>query len=126
MKLAQLSGTRRTGDDAERIAERYLTRQGLALVARNYRCRYGEIDLIMRQAETLVFVEVRLRKAASGNADFGGAIASITASKQAKLIATAQHYLSGMKALPRCRFDAVLLSRLDVKNIEWLPNAFEA
>lgn len=126
MKLAQLFGTRKTGDDAERIAERYLTQHGLTLVTRNYHCRHGEIDLIMRHAETLVFVEVKLRKTTTGRADFGGAIASITASKQAKLIATAQHYLSGMKALPRCRFDAVLLNGLDTKAVEWLPNAFEA
>ena len=126
MKLAQLFGTKRTGDDAERIAERFLTQHGLTLVARNYHCRYGEIDLIMRHAETLVFVEVKLRKMTSGRADFGGAIASITASKQARIIATAQHYLSGMRELPQCRFDAVLLNALDTKAVEWLPNAFEA
>ena len=80
----------------------------------------------MRQAETLVFIEVRLRKTTAGKADFGGAIASITPSKQAKLIATAQHYLSGLKSLPPCRFDAVLLKGLNANDVEWLPNAFEA
>ena len=126
MTLTALFSTKKTGDDAERIAEHYLTRQGLKLVARNYRCRFGEIDLIMRQAETLVFIEVRLRKTTAGKADFGGAIASITPSKQAKLIATAQHYLSGLKSLPPCRFDAVLLKGLNANDVEWLPNAFEA
>lgn len=126
MTLAQLFNPKKTGDDAERIAERFLTRRGLELVARNYRCRYGEIDLIMRQAETLVFVEVKLRKTMSGKVDFGGALASITASKQAKLVATAQHYLANMKYPPQCRFDAVLLNGLNIDNVEWLTNAFEA
>ena len=126
MSLAQLFGTKKTGDDAERIAERFLNERGLKLVARNYRCRYGEIDLIMQQAETLVFVEVKLRKTKSGKVNFGGALASITLSKQVKIIATAQHYLAGMKQLPPCRFDAVLLNGLSLNDVEWLPNAFEA
>lgn len=126
MTLLRFFSPKKTGDDAERIAESFLIRRGLALVARNYRCRYGEIDLIMRQAETLVFVEVKLRKTKSGKVDFGGALASITPSKQAKLIATAQHYLAGMKQLPPCRFDAVLLNGLNVDDVEWLTNAFEA
>lgn len=126
MTLTQLFSPKKTGDDAERIAERFLTKRGLELVARNYRCRYGEIDLIMRQAETLVFVEVKLRKTTSGKVDFGGALASITASKQVKLIATAQHYLAGKKHPPPCRFDAVLLNGLNINDVEWLTNAFEA
>jgi putative endonuclease len=126
MTLTQLFSPKKTGDDAERIAERFLTKRGLELVERNYRCRYGEIDLIMRQAETLVFVEVKLRKTMSGKVDFGGALASITSSKQAKLIATAQHYLAGMKHPPQCRFDAVLLNGLNINDVEWLTNAFEA
>ena len=126
MTLLQLFSTKKTGDDAERIAERFLVRHGLTLVARNYRCRHGEIDLIMRDGESLVFVEVRLRKPLRGKADFGGALASITASKQAKIIATAQHYLAGMKHLPPCRFDVVLLNGLNVQDVEWLTSAFEA
>jgi putative endonuclease len=126
MKLAQLFGTRRTGDDAERIAEIFLVNHGLRVVARNYHCRYGEIDLIMRENETLVFVEVKLRRVNSGKVDFGGALASITKSKQTKLITTAQHYLAGMKQLPPCRFDAVLLNGMNADGVEWLRNAFEA
>ena len=126
MTLLQLFSTKKTGDDAERIAERFLTTHGLKLVARNYRCRYGEIDLIMQDCESLVFVEVRLRKPLHGKVDFGGALASITTSKQAKIIATAQHYLAGMKQLPPCRFDVVLLNGLNVTNVEWLKGAFEA
>lgn len=126
MTLLQLFSTKKTGDDAERIAERFLIRHGLKLGARNYRCRHGEIDLIMQDGETLVFVEVRLRKPMRGKGDFGGALASITAAKQAKIIATAQHYLAGMKHLPPCRFDVVLLNGLNVQDVEWLTSAFEA
>lgn len=126
MKLAQLFGTRKTGDDAERLAETFLVKRGLNVVARNYHCRFGEIDLIMRENETLVFVEVKMRKVTSSKIDFGGALASITKSKQAKIIATAQHYLAGMKQLPPCRFDAVLLNGMNIDSVEWLTNAFEA
>lgn len=122
---SRLFTTKQTGDSAERIAEAFLIRRGLSLVTRNYRCRFGEIDLVMQQGETLVFVEVRLRRNQKGN-DFGGPAASITPTKQARLIAAAQHYLAGMKHLPLCRFDAVLLNGLHVKDVEWLPNAFEA
>jgi len=117
--------TKQTGDSAERIAESFLQGHGLTLVTRNYRCRFGEIDLIMRQRDTLVFIEVRLRRSHKGN-DFGGPAASITATKQSRIIAAAQHYLAGIKQLPPCRFDAVLLNGLNVKDVEWLPNAFEA
>jgi putative endonuclease len=97
-----------------------LQQRGLKLVARNYRSRFGEIDLIMRDGETLVFVEVRLR----GSKDFGGAAASIDARKQAKLISTAQLYLATLAHIPPCRFDAVLLDSPD--NVEWVKNAFGA
>ena len=123
--LEKLFTTKQTGDSAERIAETFLLGRGLTLVARNYRCRFGEIDLVMRERETLVFVEVRLRRSLKGN-DFGGPAASITPIKQARIISAAQHYLSGMKQLPPCRFDAVLLNSLNAKDIEWLRNAFEA
>lgn len=125
MTLEKSFSTKQTGDSAERIAETFLLSCGLTLVARNYRCRFGEIDLVMRERATLVFVEVRLRRSLKGN-DFGGPAASITPTKQARIIAAAQHYLSGMKQLPPCRFDAVLLNSLNVKDVEWLPNAFEA
>ena len=88
-----------SGEDAERIAENFLIAKGLKLVARNYRCRFGEIDLIMQERETLVFVEVRLRRHSHGAGDnnFGGAAASITGNKRARIIAAAQHYLAGMR-----------------------------
>ena len=103
------------------MAAHYLQRQGLKLLESNYRCRFGEIDLVMRDGKEIVFVEVRLR----GNAAFGGAAASITRSKQKKLTRTAQHYqmVHGQTA---CRFDAVLLDGLDEQRLEWIRNAFDA
>jgi putative endonuclease len=123
--LGRLLAPRQTGDEAERVAENFLIARGLTLVTRNYHCRFGEIDLIMRERDTLVFVEVRLRRGRKDR-DFGGAAGSITAKKQARIIAAAQHYLSGMKQLPPCRFDAVLMNGITVNDVEWLTNAFEA
>lgn len=108
------------GSDAEQLAASYLQRRHLVLVAQNYRCRFGEIDLIMRDGATLVFIEVRMR--ATGQ--FGGAAASITPAKQAKLIRTARHYLSEIDNEPPCRFDAILLSGDDGQEIEWIRDAF--
>jgi len=110
------------GAQAEQFAARWMLKQGLTLVQANYRCRFGEIDLILRDSDTLVFAEVRLR---SRN-DFGGAAASIDARKQSKLIRTAQHYLATLPHIPPCRFDALLLDTPDGSGgIEWLKNAFE-
>jgi putative endonuclease len=104
---------------AEQRAAHYLQQQGLKPVAQNYRSRFGEIDLIMHDGATLVFVEVRLRR----NAGFGGAAASIDARKQQRIVRTAQQYLAGLAHVPPCRFDAVLMGD---DGVEWLRNAFEA
>lgn len=109
------------GKAAELIAAAHLQSNGLTLLESNYRCRFGEIDLIMRDAEEIVFVEVRLRT----NTNFGGAAASITTSKKQKLTRTAEMYLLQHGRAP-CRFDAVLLDALAPSNIHWLKNAFEA
>ena len=106
------------GIDAERFAEAFLKQHNLALLQRNYRCRFGEIDLIMRDGVVVVFVEVRMRKSPV----FGGAAASITRAKQQKLVCTARHYLSSLKTEPRCRFDAVLLSGYDGHEIDWIKD----
>ncbi|MEJ1958698.1 MAG: YraN family protein [Nitrosomonadales bacterium] len=108
------------GERAEQLAAEFLRRRGLKLLQKNYRCRYGEIDLILQDSDTLVFAEVRLRS----RSDYGGAAASINASKQSKLIRTAQHYLATLARIPPCRFDAVLLQSSDGSDIEWLRNAF--
>jgi putative endonuclease len=109
------------GLQAEQWAVQHLRQQGLRLIAQNYRCRFGEIDIIMQDQDVLVFVEVRSRR----NADFGGAGASINARKQQRIILTAQHYLGSLKSVPPCRFDAVLFDKAG-RSFEWLKNAFEA
>jgi putative endonuclease len=107
------------GQTAESRAEAFLVTHGLKLVARNWRCRFGEIDLVMQEGATLVFVEVRLRS----RSDFGGAAASVTPAKQKKLLAAARQYLTTLKTLPPCRFDVVALSGDGVP--EWIKNAFD-
>lgn len=107
------------GAQAEQLAAQFLQRHGLTLVESNYRSRFGEIDLILRDGGSLVFAEVRQRS----RSDFGGAAASIDAHKQQRLIHTAQHYLASLPRIPPCRFDAVLLDAAG--NIEWIKNAFE-
>ena len=110
-----------SGRDAENLAAEYLQEQGLKLVERNFRVRGGEVDLICRDGKVLVFVEVRLRR----SKDFGGAAASIGAGKQARLILAARHYLMRVPECD-CRFDCVLLDRLEKSAIEWIKNAFSA
>ncbi|MEP6655908.1 MAG: YraN family protein [Betaproteobacteria bacterium] len=104
------------GPAAEALAERYLVDRGLVILARNWRRRRGEIDIIARDGATLVFVEVRLRT----RSDYGGAAGSITAAKRARLTATAEQYLAGCRRPPACRFDAILLDALETSRIEWL------
>jgi putative endonuclease len=111
-----------TGAQAEQWAVRYLQQQGLKPIAQNYRGRFGEIDLIMRDGASLVFIEVRLRH----NANFGGAAASIDAHKQQRIIRTAQQYLAGLAHTPPCRFDALLMDDVNGGNVQWLKNAFDA
>ncbi len=110
------------GAGAEQWAAQYLQQNGLEIIAKNYRGRFGEIDLIMQDNATLVFVEVRLRR----NANFGGAAASIDARKQQRIIRTAQQYLANLERMPPCRFDAVLMDDVLGNNVQWLKNAFEA
>lgn len=109
------------GLEAEKLAATFLANHGLKLVTQNYHCKYGEIDLVMKDAKTLVFIEVKLRS----SSQFGGAGASITPQKQQKLILTAQHYLQ-QNGDCQCRFDAILMNKADVNHIEWVRNAFDA
>lgn len=108
------------GAQAEQLAAKFLLRHGLKLLQSNYRCRYGEIDLILQDGTTLVFAEVRLR----GRNGFVGAAASIDANKQGRLVRTAQHYLAAQAFVPPCRFDVVLFDALDDADPEWVKNAF--
>jgi putative endonuclease len=109
----------RRGEAAEAMAAEFLERKGLNVVARNYRCRLGEIDLVAREGDTTVFVEVRQRASSA----FGGAAASITAAKRARLLRAARHYLSRQKTMPACRFDALLIEG-NPPRIEWIRDAF--
>lgn len=108
------------GEQAEALAADFLRGKGLRIDVRNYRSRYGEIDLIAREGATVVFVEVRSRASDA----YGGAAASITAAKREKLLKTARHYLAGITPLPQCRFDAVLITG-EPPRIEWIRNAIE-
>ncbi len=115
----------RRGAAAEALAAAHLERHGLTILARNVRCRGGEVDLIAIDRGSLVFVEVRLRS----NSRFGGAAASITAAKRQRVILAARFWLYGAGrryANQPCRFDAVLLERLDSDGIEWIRGAFDA
>ena len=109
----------RDGATAEDLAAAYLARHGLAIIARNYRCRGGEIDLVARDGATVVFVEVRYRSSRA----FGGAGASVGARKQARILLAARHYLAG-RADVACRCDVIALDALDPARIEWIRDAF--
>ena len=114
--------TKQAGDAAEDRALAYLVGRGLKLVTRNYRTPHrggGEIDLVMRDGATLVFVEVRKR--ASRN--FGGAAASVGGVKQRRIVFAARHYLMRTPSPPPCRFDVV---GVEAGRIEWLQAAFDA
>ncbi|HEX5514937.1 MAG TPA: YraN family protein [Gammaproteobacteria bacterium] len=110
----------RRGEAAERFAERYLRARGLTLRERNYRSPHGEIDLIMRDGEILVFVEVRQRS----NPRFGSGADTIDGRKQRRLQLTAEHYLQRQRSVPACRFDVVSLN--GEGDIHWIPGAFNA
>ena len=107
------------GADTEQFACDYLQAKGLQLVHRNFFCRLGEIDLIMRDGDTLIFVEVRYRK----NNLFGGAAASVTPAKQRKIIKTALKYQQQYAPHDGMRFDVVAVEG-DRSKVEWIQNAF--
>lgn len=107
------------GAEAEAMAAAFLEHKGLKIVARNYRCRLGEIDLIALEGRTTVFIEVRQRASTA----FGGAAYSITAAKKQRLIKAARHYLSRLRSMPECRFDALLIEG-EPRQLSWVRNAF--
>jgi putative endonuclease len=107
------------GDKSEQLAYQYLLKQGLHVVDKNFRCKHGELDLIMRDQQTLVFVEVRFRQSNK----YGGALESITQKKQSRIIATTQYYLLINKINSPVRFDVITMS--NDTDINWIKNAFQ-
>lgn len=108
-----------SGQAGEDLALAHLERHGLVLIERNFRCKGGEIDLVMREGAGLVFVEVRKR----ADARHGGAAASVTSHKQRRLIVAAQAYLQRYRMPPACRFDVIAIDGTD---LNWLKNAIDA
>lgn len=99
----------------------HLRAQGLRLVCRNYSCRGGEIDLIMRDGEAVVFVEVRYRE----DSGFGGAAASVTPAKQRRIMLAARHFLAGNPRYSQfpCRYDVLAIQSAG-QTIQWIKGAF--
>lgn len=110
------------GFEAENIALAYLEACGLILVERNFHCRFGELDLIMRTDEMLIFIEVRSRRTAR----YGTPAESVTLSKQRKLLNAAAVYLQLKQIQLPCRFDVVAITKTNNQShIEWIKNAFQ-
>ena len=107
------------------MAERYLRRHGLSTVRRNFHCRLGELDLVMRDGATTVFVEVRYRR----HRAFGGGLASVTRHKQLKMTRAAAMFLAFQPALADrpCRFDVLAVSGSPAEpSFDWVRDAFQA
>lgn len=115
----RLSHKQEQGRQWEDAALAYLQRHGLVLIEANFRCKLGEIDLILRDGDTLVFVEVRQRAAGSQVS----AAASIGPAKIRRILRAAQFYLQGFRRMPPCRVDVVAI---DGEHVEWIRNAIEA
>jgi len=125
-KVFNLAPHLRQGQAAEQQAKSYLEEQGLTTVCENFRCKSGEIDLIMQHADTLVFIEVRLRT----NPHFGSGAETVGYSKQQKLIRAAAFYLQKHRLTDKvaCRFDIISAARSpqgELFSLEWIQNAFQ-
>ena len=116
--LSAATSKQRQGASQEQLACEYLESQGMTLITQNFSCRMGEIDLIMQDKSSLVFIEVRFR----ANKQFGGAAASVTKSKQRKIVNTALLYQQRYAPKSNMRFDVVAIERNN--DIQWIPNAF--
>lgn len=111
------------GENLEKLAAQQLSRQGLKIVAENYLCKMGEIDIIARDNQDLVFIEVRYRKSEA----FGGSVASVDAKKQKRVILAADHYLQKHKLTNKvaCRFDVFAITgSLNKLSYNWIKAAF--
>ncbi|WP_148339582.1 YraN family protein [Aquicella siphonis] len=114
---------KKLGQLKELEAKRFLQGNGLALIEQNYRCYHGEIDLIMRDRDDIVFVEVRSRR----RLDYGRAAETVNKNKQTKLARTAMHFLQKRDWLYKVnsRFDIIAMQKVDGEwQLEWIKNAF--
>ena len=110
------------GTAAEELACRYLEARGFILVTRNFRCRAGELDLIMRDGDQLVFVEVRSRR----DSRFGTPAESVTRTKQQRLLRAAAVYLQRQRLDLPCRFDVLAILHAESEpQMEWIRDAFQ-
>lgn len=116
--------SRHVGQSTEAFAQNYLTDQGLTFIDKNVHCRQGEIDLVMKDGDTLVFVEVKYRK----NNRFGGAVSAVSQAKQEKIkhcVAFFLHKAQLNEYNTPCRFDVVALEGdINQPEVTWLKNAF--
>ena len=120
-----MPNTRQQGSDWENAAESFLNQRGLQTVERNYHGRCGEIDLVMLDGGTLVFVEVRYRS----NAHYGTGAASVTFTKQRRIVRAAMRFLQDEKQHARrpCRFDVVSIGMENGRTVmNWIRRAFDA
>jgi len=118
-----INSTKHKGNCAEASACKYLEQHGLSVISRNYRCKSGEIDIIMQKDSHVVFVEVRLRN----NTEFGSGLESITRHKKKRLITAAMHFLQQNPAYgdAPCRFDVISITGSPSNySINWVRDAF--
>ena len=123
--MTERTSAQQCGDAAEALARQHLEKHGLRLLAQNWRCRLGELDLVMLDADTVVFVEVRYRR----HSAWGGAAESVDARKREKLSRAAQHFLQQESRWAKypCRFDVIAItadSQAPAK-LDWIQNAFD-
>ena len=114
---------REFGENLEKLAAQQLVRQGLKIVTENYLCKMGEIDIIARDNQDLVFIEVRYRKSEA----YGGSIASVDKKKQKRVVLAASHYLQKHKLTNKvaCRFDVFAITgSLNQLRYNWIKGAF--
>ena len=114
-----------SGQQTERDAENFLRNQGLSLICKNFRCKPGEIDLIMREGDIVVFVEVRLRR----NHHYGSGAETVTVTKQGRTIKAAQVFLQRNPhlAMHICRFDVISSHGGDpaAGHLQWIKDAYQ-
>ena len=123
--MTERISTQERGAAAEALARQHLEQQGLRLLAQNWRCRLGELDLVMLDADTVVFVEVRYRRYSA----WGGAAESVDARKREKLSRAAQHFLQQESRWAKhpCRFDVIAITADShaPAHLDWIQNAFD-